>query len=622
MTPPLHITVMLGGPSAEREVSLRSGAAVARAPAQPGPFGHRAGPPRPRSGPCPQRRAWSSWPSTAPTARMAPSRPAWTNWASPTPGAILRRAAWPLTRSFPKNGFWRRVCPQPGTWPLTRPPPRGPRAGCRPWSSNPPARAPAWASSSLTASRTGPPLWPPRSSSTPESWSRNASRAPRPRWASSTARSCPSSKCAPGRALTITTTNTPPGPPNTSAPPRWTPATTRRVQEAGLAAFHAVGGRDYARVDVMIRPDGSPVVLEVNTLPGMTETSLLPKAAAQAGLDFPRALRQNGRDGFAPGAGPTPRVMNLFKRKPKNRRQDRQEVLRVKLGLRDQRRRQSRAAILFATVSLAAALIVYGLYRGGEYSLDRFVYHNKAYALLELDVDTDGVLSLEQLRRWAGVKLQDNLFTLDLARIKRDIELCSAVQSAAVERILPHTLRIRVCERIPVAQLLAPSLRSDQGQQPGCYQLDAAGWVILPLAPSQRAQPAAADEALPLITGMPATPVRPGRQIESAPVRAALELITTFEHSPHGGQSRFAANRPLLPGHPAGRHGPEQPGRLPLARPGAPVPSLAPGPRRGPAPSQIHRHPRPVGLGQRPLALGRLGRRPSRRSANPQTFAL
>jgi D-alanine-D-alanine ligase len=36
----------------------------------------------------------------------------------------------------------------------------------------------------------------------------------------------------------------------------------------------------------MVRPDGSPVVLEVNTLPGMTETSLLPKAAASAGMDF------------------------------------------------------------------------------------------------------------------------------------------------------------------------------------------------------------------------------------------------------------------------------------------------------------------------------------------------
>ncbi len=61
---------------------------------------------------------------------------------------------------------------------------------------------------------------------------------------------------------------------------------TRRIQEAGLGAFRAVGGRDYARVDVMVRPGGQPVVLEVNTLPGMTETSLLPKAAAAAGLSY------------------------------------------------------------------------------------------------------------------------------------------------------------------------------------------------------------------------------------------------------------------------------------------------------------------------------------------------
>jgi D-alanine-D-alanine ligase len=63
-------------------------------------------------------------------------------------------------------------------------------------------------------------------------------------------------------------------------------ATTQRIQAAALGAFRAVGGRDYARVDVMVRADGSPVVLEINTLPGMTETSLLPKAAAAAGIDF------------------------------------------------------------------------------------------------------------------------------------------------------------------------------------------------------------------------------------------------------------------------------------------------------------------------------------------------
>jgi D-alanine-D-alanine ligase len=63
-------------------------------------------------------------------------------------------------------------------------------------------------------------------------------------------------------------------------------ATTQRIQDAARGAFQAIGGRDYARVDVMVRADGSPVVLEVNTLPGMTETSLLPKAAAAAGLSY------------------------------------------------------------------------------------------------------------------------------------------------------------------------------------------------------------------------------------------------------------------------------------------------------------------------------------------------
>jgi D-alanine-D-alanine ligase len=63
-------------------------------------------------------------------------------------------------------------------------------------------------------------------------------------------------------------------------------ATTQRIQVAAFGVFHAIGGRDYSRVDVMVRPNGEPVVLEVNTLPGMTETSLLPKAAAAAGIGY------------------------------------------------------------------------------------------------------------------------------------------------------------------------------------------------------------------------------------------------------------------------------------------------------------------------------------------------
>lgn len=59
-----------------------------------------------------------------------------------------------------------------------------------------------------------------------------------------------------------------------------------RIERAALGAFQAIGGRDYARVDVMVRGNGEPVVLEVNSLPGMTELSVLPEAAAAAGLSY------------------------------------------------------------------------------------------------------------------------------------------------------------------------------------------------------------------------------------------------------------------------------------------------------------------------------------------------
>ncbi len=60
----------------------------------------------------------------------------------------------------------------------------------------------------------------------------------------------------------------------------------QRIRAAALGAFRAIGGRDYSRVDVMVQADGSPVVLEVNTLPGMTATSSLPKVAKVAGIAY------------------------------------------------------------------------------------------------------------------------------------------------------------------------------------------------------------------------------------------------------------------------------------------------------------------------------------------------
>ncbi len=76
------------------------------------------------------------------------------------------------------------------------------------------------------------------------------------------------------------------------APAPLDPALTKRVQQAAESAFAACGCRDYARVDFMLGENGDFYLLEINTLPGMKETSLLPMSARCAGWDFTALVRE------------------------------------------------------------------------------------------------------------------------------------------------------------------------------------------------------------------------------------------------------------------------------------------------------------------------------------------
>jgi len=67
------------------------------------------------------------------------------------------------------------------------------------------------------------------------------------------------------------------------------PAIHERVTEAAKACYKALKCDVYARIDMMIK-DGIPYVMEVNTLPGMTKNSLLPKSASSAGIAYTKLL--------------------------------------------------------------------------------------------------------------------------------------------------------------------------------------------------------------------------------------------------------------------------------------------------------------------------------------------
>jgi D-alanine-D-alanine ligase len=68
------------------------------------------------------------------------------------------------------------------------------------------------------------------------------------------------------------------------------PPIARRLKDAALAVHRLLGLRAMSRSDFILEDDGTPVFLEVNTIPGMTPNSLLPKAAAAAGIPFPDVL--------------------------------------------------------------------------------------------------------------------------------------------------------------------------------------------------------------------------------------------------------------------------------------------------------------------------------------------
>jgi len=209
--------------------------------------------------------------------------------------------------------------------------------------------------------------------------------------------------------------------------------------------------------------------------------------------------------------------MRFFKRK--NRAFKQRHVLDVKVERRQAIRHRVRVATLAASLSLGTIFAIYLLWRVGDWSMTRFIYENDAFAVHEIDLQTDGIIAPEQLRRWAGVKKGQNLFALDLARVKRDLELVPAIETVAVERVLPHTLKIRVVEREPLAQIQS-------------YLLDASGVAILPLELFQRSIPPQTSERCPSITGISLNEVRAGRAVESPQVRAALQFLQAFERSP------------------------------------------------------------------------------------------
>jgi len=229
-------------------------------------------------------------------------------------------------------------------------------------------------------------------------------------------------------------------------------------------------------------------------------------------------------------------MISWLQRKPRNRRApDGDRGLDVKLRTSQTRAAQMRVVGACAAGLFCLVVIALVLWRGGQWVLNGLIYENEAFAIQQIEVQTDGVLTPECIRAWARVNIGQNLMALDLMRVKRDLEMQPPIQFVAVERVLPHTLKLAVTERLPIAQTIVTYTRRDGGKVQAIYDFDEDGYVMRPLDPSWRTAPPPANERLPILEGVPPSEPAPGKQVTSPQILAALALVREFDHSPMTG---------------------------------------------------------------------------------------
>ena len=206
------------------------------------------------------------------------------------------------------------------------------------------------------------------------------------------------------------------------------------------------------------------------------------------------------------------RVSNL-----RQRRQ--QHLLDVKVrSRRATQHRTRRVLALISRLTLLAGLCAV-IYVGAREGAKRFFFENADYQLLTIELQTDGTLQREQILKVADLHEGENIFSVNLGRVRDSVERLPQVDEVEVVRKLPGEIDIRVVERKPVAWITGDKQISDPFVSDAAFLVDARGVLMKEkkLLPEYL--------GLPLISGCSSELLEAGKVIESLEAKTALELL-------------------------------------------------------------------------------------------------
>lgn len=196
------------------------------------------------------------------------------------------------------------------------------------------------------------------------------------------------------------------------------------------------------------------------------------------------------------------------------RRQNVRETLLLVNARAGERRRDAMhrlGAIVLVLVVLAGTVWV--TLAGARLAGRALFSGNSRFTIRRLEITTEGRLQPEHVREYAGLAEGMNLFAVDLAQVRRDLEEVPIVRSVTVRRELPDTLYIDVAARTAAARL-------GDGSAGYLLALDRDGFIL---------GTTTASPDLPAITGSSEKGLRPGMRVEDPGVRSALRALDLCE---------------------------------------------------------------------------------------------
>ena len=207
------------------------------------------------------------------------------------------------------------------------------------------------------------------------------------------------------------------------------------------------------------------------------------------------------------------------RRAPNVRRRRQQHLLDVKVrSRRATQHRIRKVLVVLSRVILVAALSA-AVYVGARQAASRLFFENQDYRLKTIELRTDGTLQRDQVLKAANLSEGENIFSVNLARVRDRIQELPQIDEVEVVRKLPAEIGIRIVERKPVAWLTSDKEISDPFVSDAAFLVDARGVLMKQkkLLPEYL--------GLPLILGCSSESLEAGKVVESPEAKMALELL-------------------------------------------------------------------------------------------------